>query len=269
MYSRNPVPGIICAVLVVGLSLASTADANFTLFPGSGSAVIDGGPGDASGVANGQIVIDTPIAVPGTNGDIEFMGLVEHMLVGPIVNGIPSERYIRVTEIPAGFNNAGSPAQLANVSANPFSLPSSMVFAETPYSQLAVIPGPGQLPTLDLEIDGWLDTTGTLTGGERIAMEVSASTQWVDGVAGTPVAAEWTNPGQTTPTVTVFDFSSEQGDYDSQPGGLRLYLTGLELGAGGSFHFPTSIVAGSAVPEPTSLAILGAAAGLVMLRRRR
>ena len=271
MFARTTIGGIICTALAAGLALASPAHANFTLFPGTAAEVIDGGAGDASGVVNDQIVIDTPITVPGTGGEISFMGLVEHVTVGPFVGGVPSERYIRITEIPTGFNNAGSPAEFFNTSATPsfFSLSDPVLLVNLPYTQLAVSPGPGSSPTLDLEIDGWLDTTGSLAGDERIVMEVSASTQWIDGAAGEPVPAGWTNTGVTTPTVPVYDFSSEPGDYDTTPGEMRLYLMNLELADGGSFHFPTSIMGGSAVPEPTSLAILGAAAGLMMLRRRR
>ena len=274
MSARTTIGGIICTALAAGLALAAPAHANLTLFPDAASfgltPIVDGGPGDASGVVNGQIVIDTPITVPGTGGDVTFMGLVEEVLVGPIVNNLPSERYIRITEIPTGFNNAGSPAALTNATANAFNLGPDVRFVELPYTpQLANWPGIGQMPTLNLDIDGWVDAPGALTGTERIEMQVMATTQWPWHGLGQTLTGGWTNPGQTVGPVNFSSPNSVDADFSGDPGELRLELTLLDLGPNASFYFPTSIVAGSAVPEPSSLAIVGAAAGLVMLRRRR
>jgi hypothetical protein len=271
---RSSLSGIICAALIVGLALAAPVHANLTLFPDAVSfgltPIVDGGPGDASGVVNGQIVIDTPIDVPGTGGDITFMGLVEEVLIGPIVNNLPSERYIRITEIPTGlgYNNAGSPAALTNITANTFNLGPDVRFVQLPYTpQLANWPGPGQIPTLNLYIDGWVDAPGGLTGTERIEMQVMATTQWP--ALGQTLTGGWTNPGQTTGPVNFSSPNSVEADFDGDPGEIRLELTTLDLGPNASFYFPTSIVAGSAVPEPSSLVLLTAAAGLMMLGRRR
>jgi len=276
LISRFPLRLLASALLILGMA-AAPAMANLTLFPDAGSfgmnPIPDGDPLDATGAVTGQIVIDNPVVVPGTGGAIAFMGLVEEVLVPPISGGLPAERFIRITEIPTGmgFNNAGAPASFTNVSGSSFVLTNDVILADLAYApQLANWPPLGMMPTLDLSINGTLDSPGALSGTEGIQMHVSASTQWPNGVQGGTVSAGWGNPGQTTGPVPVIAFNSAPGDFDNNPGVIRLTMDRLELEPGASFNFPTSIVAGAAiVPEPSGVALAGLALlGLAGLGRR-
>ena len=269
-----------CSALLALIAFtAPTLAADLTLFPDAGSfnmtPIQDGDPTfDATGGITGQIVITSPVPVPGTGGAVTFMGTVEEILVPPISNNLPAERLLRITEIPPGFSNAGTPATFTNISNNTFTLQNDVILAALDYApQLANWPafGSGLIPALQLNLDGWLETTGTFDGAEGIQMHVSASTQFIDGSLGGLVTAEWANnTSQSTGSINVLSNNLEEGDFDGNPGTIRLTMDRLHFTADSSYHFPTSIVAGTVmVPEPGSLMLLGMGSLMLLKRRRR
>ncbi len=277
MKTRYSLRACVASCAVAATMAATTGLASLTLFPDAGSfgmtPIEDGDPLDATGGITGQIVIENPVVVPGTGGAVTFMGMVEEILVPPINNNLPAERLLRITEIPAGFTNAGTPATFTNISGNTFTLQNDIILADLAYApQLANYPAPGSglIPALELNLDGSLVTTGTFDNQEGIQMHVSASTQFIDGSLGGLVTAPWANnTGQTTGTIPVISNNMDEGDFSPDPGAIRLTMDRLHFTADSSYQFPTSIVAGTVmIPEPGTVLLMLAGGTLLAFRRR-
>ena len=251
------------------------------LFPfDSTSIIIDGDTDDESGAINDTIVISptNAIALP-NNPDLLFSGMIEYLPTGTFtVGGVPGLRGIKISGIPAGSGlpGAGTPAMITNDSANTVTMTDPVAIAGYNYTSLDPAGNPGT-GDLSIEVFGHLDTAPTGGGAipdvsQRIELEVAASTFTpnITGNAFDPVATAWSNPtgGTVNGPIGVQADHFEPGIYDTDIGRLIVSVSNLTLGPNERYEFPASIVA-TAVPEPGSLAMLGLASGLALLRRRR
>lgn len=267
----------VCFLAMLMLGIASgveTVTGQLVLFPFTASEVNDGDPSDATGAANDMIVIDpnNPVNVPGYPG-LEFSGMVQHGTAGSLnVGQATGLRSLLVSEIPAGYPGAGSPAVLHNNSASTIVLSGPLDWVM--YDYLALHPNntPGAAE-LAIHFQGPLDTTpsgGTLGGTDHeLGLSVIAST-WFYEFTGQPdpMSAGWLNPGTTAAPVTFSGWNAGYGDYNLDPGVLRITLDRLVLHPGERFEFPASVSAGL-IPEPVSGLLLLAGAGLLINRRPR
>ncbi|MCC5830957.1 MAG: PEP-CTERM sorting domain-containing protein [Phycisphaeraceae bacterium] len=270
---------VMAAACVVGFQ-SQPLSAALTLFPGTASEVVDGGPGDASGAVNGMIVIDpgAPLAVPGMPG-IEFAGMVEYLPAGATTTfgQVVGLRGVRVTGAPAGSGlpGAGQPATLTNTTGSTVSFGNPLIWVEYTYPTLDPAGNPG-IGDIFIHLQADLDTTplggGTINNvNQRIEIDFRVSSFWIDtlGAPYEPVTANWFNtvsPSGTGP-IGVGGFELLPGDYNIDFGRMHLSLNALTLGPGERYEFPASIVAG-AVPEPASLALLALGGSVLLLRRR-
>lgn len=271
------------SLAAAALLFAGSAHAqDLMLFPFHTDIILDGDPDDESGAINDTIVISPANAVPLASGPagLEFSGMIEYLPAGTFtVGGVPGLRAIKVSGIPAGSGlpGAGTPAMITNTTGSTITMTDPVALAGLNYTSLdpAGIAGAG---TLSIEVSGHLDTAPTGGGaipdvGQRIELEVAADTFTLTstGQAFDPVAAAWSNAsgGTVTGPLAIFAQNDEPGTYTDSLGRLILTVSNLTLGPGERYEFPASIVASAVVPEPGSLALLGLASGLVLLRRRR
>lgn len=271
---------MLAASLAISIAHVGPVSAALTLFPGTTSEVVDGGPGDATGVVNGMIVVDpgAPLPVPGMPG-LVFSGMVEYLPAGGTTTfgQVVGLRGVRITGIPAGSGlpGAGQPATLTNTTGAMLSAGGPIVWVEYAYPTLDPAGNPGA-GDLFIHLQGDLDTT-PIAGGivnnvnQRLEIDFRASSFWIDllGAPNEPVTAYWENtvfPSGPAP-IAVGGFDLATGDYNIDPGRLLLSLNALTLGANERYEFPASITAG-VVPEPASLTLLGLG-GLALLRRSR
>lgn len=268
---------------LAGLALLTAGHAHaqdLMLFPMDANAIIlDGDPLDETGAVTDTIVIDpaNPLPLPNNPG-LAFSGMVEYLPAATFTaGGVPGIRGIKLTSIPvgSGLPGAGEPATITNISGGTLTMTDPVMLAAYNYTSLdpSGMPGSGDL---SIEIFGHLDTTPTGGGSipnvqQRIELEARASSFTLNstGTPNDPVAAGWSNPHPTlNGPLGVGAQYDEPGTFDDSFGRVSITLSNLTLGAGERYEFPASVVVG-VVPEPGSLAILGLASGLALLRRRR
>lgn len=266
----------VCALMALATP-GNPAHASLMLFPGGGaSEVIDGGPGDATGVANDMIVIDpnNPIDVPGHPG-LVFSGMVQHAVGGTLTVGqAQGIRALKITSIPAGSGlpGAGSPAILHNTTLNPITISVPIVWVS--YDYPIFNPAQDGAATVGIAFEGTLDTGGMSpvlsVTNQELSLSVASDTWW-PAQAFTPfwpITASWSNPGTNAAPQLITGYNDDFGDYDNFAAGqLRISIESLTLGPDERFEFPASVTAGL-IPEPASAAILLVAGSALIFRRQ-
>ena len=267
MDTQRKLLGTSLALIAVGvLSLAGgRASATLTLFPGTGSDVIDnvggGGGPDLDGTVD--VILAQNVPVPGAPG-VEFSGEVIYTFTtwwaGP---NLVHDHTLTITN-----------AMLTNATASPVGLTGAPVeWAKKNYGPPAV----GGLGVIDAIINGSLHELNALPVpniSQELRIGVAATTFWGDpspGIPpGLPVLADWINTSPPLVSIPMAAASSFTADFSGDPGDFIVTLRGLRLGPNEEMLLPTSVDGHAAIgiPEPGTLTLLSVSVLGVITRRR-
>lgn len=255
-----------------GVGTASAQLGSLELFPGSGQSIVDGGLGDADGVINDQIQIlpGSPVTIPGSNGLTFYGDVIFSSTPASGTSGLTQSATITVTN-----------AALTNPTANQM----GYAFDLARRGHNGYTAGP---VVSTAEIVGVIRTTdGTTHGSSSQNLAVQAFDDDVDypGTFAVPPygtnsppndapLAGWVNPGISIPPLgsggaPINAMDSVAGTASGGAGMLYLRISDLFLDGQEEYFLPNSIHASTAVPEPTSLALLAMGSWALLGRRHR